>query len=101
MKQLRLKKWLPMLAVSALLLVVVVAASQTLGNRSGQENLTVLQRSVQRAAVQCYALEGFYPSNLSYLQEHYGISYDEDSLYIAYQYIASNLMPDIIVLPRG
>jgi len=101
MKQHRLKTWLPMLVVSILLLVVVIAASQSLGDRSGQENLTMLQRSVQRAAVQCYALEGSYPSNLLYLQEHYGISYDEDSFYIAYQYVASNLMPDIIVLPKG
>lgn len=70
------------------------------GGKVDEETLRLAQQSVQRAAVQCYALEGAYPINLDYLKTRYGVSVDEDRYFVDYRYIASNLMPDIIVLPR-
>lgn len=70
-----------------------------LGSRAGTESLELTAQAVRRAAVQCYALEGFYPSDLNYLKEHYGLSVDESRCFVGYQYVASNLMPDITVLP--
>lgn len=60
----------------------------------------LLEEAVRRCAVACYAAEGFYPSNIDYLQAHYGLQYDEESYIIHYQSEASNLMPDITVLER-
>ncbi|MFQ8758847.1 MAG: hypothetical protein ACLSAF_04740 [Intestinimonas sp.] len=57
------------------------------------------RRSVRRAAVQCYALEGAYPQDLSHLEERYGVSVDADRFRVDYIYIASNLMPDITIVP--
>lgn len=69
---------------------------------SGQE-LDSLERAVRRSTVQCYALEGFYPESLSYLEEHYGLTYDEDKYVVSYEVSASNLMPsiDVIALKQG
>ena len=69
---------------------------------SGQE-LESLERAVRRSTVQCYALEGFYPESLSYLEEHYGLTYDEDKYVVSYEVSASNLMPsiDVIALKQG
>ena len=69
---------------------------------SGQE-LESLERAVRRSTVQCYALVGFYPESLSYLEEHYGLTYDEDKYVVSYEVSASNLMPsiDVIALKQG
>ena len=51
------------------------------------------------AGRQCSALEGAYPQDLSHLEERYGVSVDADRFRVDYIYIASNLMPDITIVP--
>lgn len=58
-----------------------------------------LRDSILHSAVQCYALEGFYPEDLSYLEEHYHVSYDHEKYMISYEAVGSNLMPDVRVIP--
>ena len=41
---------------------------------------------------------GTYPESLSYLENHYGITYDHSKYLISYEVHASNLMPDIDVI---
>jgi hypothetical protein len=36
---------------------------------------------------------------MTYLEEHYGITYDKDRYVISYESIGSNLMPDVTVIP--
>ena len=60
-----------------------------------------LETAVRRCAVSCYAAEGFYPPDVAYLQEHYGLQFDEASYVIRYERPASNWMPDITVLERS
>ena len=60
---------------------------------------TPIKQPGDRAAVQCYALEGAYPQDLSHLEERYGVSVDADRFRVDYIYIASNLMPDITIVP--
>ena len=48
----------------------------------------------------CYAAEGFYPPNLDYLEEHYGVQIDKRHFVVHYTAIAENLMPDITVLEK-
>ena len=45
------------------------------------------------------SIEGRYPPSVQYLQEHYGVQIDEDRYYVFYDGFASNLMPDITVIP--
>lgn len=71
----------------------------TLGDKIDAEALTMTEQSIRRAAVQCYALEGTYPADISYLEQRYGLSIDSKRYFVDYTYIASNLMPDITVLP--
>ncbi|NCB64163.1 MAG: hypothetical protein EOM52_11280 [Clostridia bacterium] len=71
-----------------------------LGSRVDAESLSLTAQGLRRAAVQCYALEGAYPAGLSYLEAHYGVAVDPKRYLVDYQFIGSNLMPDITVLPR-
>ena len=46
------------------------------------------------------ALEGTYPPDINYLTDHYGLTYNSDYYYIDYQYIGSNLRPDVTIIER-
>lgn len=85
------------LLVYAFLLVFLFRS--TMSEKIDAEALTLTEQSIRRAAVQCYALEGSYPTDLSYLEQRYGVSVDSKHYFVDYIYIASNLMPDITVLP--
>lgn len=83
----------------ALLPTVLYLSARTLGSRADDESRDLAEQSIRRAAVQCYALEGAYPVSWDHLKEVYGVSVDESRYFVDYQYVASNLMPDITVLP--
>jgi hypothetical protein len=70
-----------------------------LNTRSEMERLESAKNAITRAAVQCYALEGRYPLSVSYLEEKYGLRVDRDKYTIHYQAFASNILPDIDVIP--
>ncbi len=89
---------LPLSLTALVILAAGWAAVQAEIQAAGQA-LRLTEESLRRAAVQCYALEGFYPVNIDYLMEHYGIRPDTSRFIIHYQFIADNLLPDISVLP--
>ena len=60
-----------------------------------------LEDALRRTAVACYAVEGFYPPDVDYMVQHYGLQYDEDSYRVHYEIFASNLMPEITVVEKG
>lgn len=57
-----------------------------------------LENALWRCAVACYAAEGMYPPDLKYLEDNYGVQINKERYTVKYEYIASNLMPDITVL---
>lgn len=89
----------PILLLLILLPLILFLSAQTLSTRADDESLDLAEQSIRRAAVQCYALEGTYPVSWQHLKEVYGVSVDESRYFVDYQYVASNLMPDITVLP--
>lgn len=57
--------------------------------------------AVLRSAVQCYSVEGVYPSDLDYLEKYYGLMIDHKTYIIGYDAFSSNLLPQVTVLVRG
>ena len=53
-----------------------------------------------KAAINCYAIEGFYPADIDYLKDNYGLIID-DRYNVFYEVQASNIMPNISVNRRG
>lgn len=68
-------------------------------HRAETEGAETLRQGITRACVQCYAIEGRYPPSVAYLEERYGIQIDEERYNVFYSGFASNLMPDITVIP--
>ena len=72
-----------------------------ISSKTEAEQLSVLKQAIQRASIQCYAIEGRYPPSVEYLEEHYGLSIDREKYHVFYDGWASNIMPDITVFPAS
>lgn len=89
------------LSFAALLLALLffLASARSIAGKTGEERLNALTEAVRRASVQCYAIEGRYPPSVEYLEEHYGVSIDRSRYHVFYDGWASNIMPEITILP--
>ncbi len=90
---------IPALIMVAVLIVLSITVPRiTSANIERERGL--LENAIERSVVQCYALEGTYPPSIGYLEEHYGLQYDEDSFIVDYRYIGGNIRPNVTVLER-
>lgn len=87
------------LAVVGILLCFLTSLADISSGHS-QEDKQRLEDTLHRAAMACYAIEGFYPPDLNYLEERYGIQINRQKYTVSYIPIAENLMPDITVLEK-
>jgi len=79
------------MAIAAL----IMAAPKNADKQAGQ-----LEEIIQKAAIQCYSLEGAFPEDIFYLKR-YGVIFDTDRYYFRYELNGiSNYMPNIYVIPR-
>ena len=78
--------------------VLFYLAVDATGRSSIAREQESLQNAIARDIVQCYAIEGRYPPNLEYLEQHYGLTYDKKTFFIDYMPIAANLYPDVTIL---
>ncbi|MBQ8946585.1 MAG: hypothetical protein IJ058_07195 [Lachnospiraceae bacterium] len=94
----KLLKFLPL--VMGVIVVIIFLFGVNYVSRSSLEGqMESLQNALSRDVAQCYAVEGTYPPSLNYLYDHYGLTYNEDLFYVDYQYIGSNMYPDITIIP--
>ncbi|MCF0108835.1 MAG: hypothetical protein HUJ57_01865 [Erysipelotrichaceae bacterium] len=85
----------------SILLSCVVLVCMWMGTNNAsadveEESRTRLKDSIVRAAVSCYANEGFYPGSVDYLVDNYGVIID-DRYQVFYQSQGSNLVPEVEV----
>lgn len=100
MKTKRSSQWvtalLSVVLFAALLVVVVVGTSRLTGTAS-DEGVRTTRDAIERAAVLCYATEGFYPPGLDYIEQKYGVQIDYDRYAVSYSIFASNIRPIVVV----
>lgn len=87
-------------AMGAALAVFSIAVGSFAGRTGGREEET-LRKAVTRATVSCYAIEGRYPPSVEYLEENYGVQIDRKKYSVFYDGFASNVMPEISIIPIG
>jgi len=87
----------PILFTLAVMGMIVYGLRQT-EESSRAEGLRILEDSIRRAVITCYAVEGRYPSTITYIEENYGIHIDRTKYAVHYNIFASNLLPDITVI---
>ena len=86
----------PMLFTLVIIAMIIFGLNQT-EQSSKSEGLRILEDGIRRAVITCYAVEGYYPESISYIEEHYGISIDRTRYVVHYVAVGSNLMPAISV----
>ncbi len=85
----------------AAILALFLYGISYVGSSTGARQEASLVKALERNIVHCYALEGFYPPSLEYMEEHYGLTYDKDMFIVDYQPIGTNLYPDFTVISKG
>lgn len=81
-------------------LVVFVYGISAISNSSVTNDKQILEDAVHRDVVHCYAVEGMYPPSVTYMQNHYGLTYDTNKFIIDYEYIGSNIMPKVSIIEK-
>lgn len=89
--------WLTSILILAVIVLFFILSFNKMESTNFEKSCRILEDSVRKMAVQCYAIEGQYPQDLDYLQENYGLSYNEKRFKVHYELIGANLMPDIFV----
>ncbi len=90
---------LSLLAV-ILLLVLFVLGLSDLNRQTRDRSYESLVTALNRDIVHCYAVEGFYPPSIEYLEQHYGLTYAKEDYMVDYIYEGSNLYPTVTVLKK-
>lgn len=95
-----MKRLIMTLGILALLILGYPVALRIQAN-TVEENRLQAETAIQRALNLCYAQEGFYPANLEYLIEHYGVLIDTKLYFVYYKTFGSNIRPDVEVFRIG
>jgi len=83
--------------ILAVVVIFFFSAVNGASDKADSSAAATLERAIKKAAVQCYAIEGFYPPDVNYLVERYGIIIDPKYI-VDYRGEISNDMPSIQVL---
>ncbi len=92
-------RWITIAAAAVLVVVVAVALVRFSGRTSTLSTASV-ERAIQGAVMQCYALEGAYPPDLAYLETNYGLLLDRTRFVFLYEVPGANLLPIVEVTER-
>ncbi len=91
--------------IKILAIIVVLVLAVLLVNRIDTAHETaeteIVRDAVKNAAITCYAVEGAYPDDVSYLRDNYRLAYDEERYLVNYEAFASNMIPDIYVTEKS
>lgn len=90
--------WLKMAVFLVLFVLLALLFSAGTSTKVQEKQVEYLEEAVQRAAVQCYALEGRFPDNLAYLEENYGLIIDRKHYAVYYESMGGNLLPHIQII---
>lgn len=87
--------------IFALVIVIFLVGVSVLSNSSARDDKAILKKAIDHDIVHCYAVEGFYPPSLNYIRENYGLSYDTERFLVDYEYVGTNIMPDVMIFERN
>ena len=82
-------------------IIVFLLGISVLSHSSLRDEKQILTNAINNDIVHCYAVEGFYPPTLEYIEEHYGLSYNTDKYLIDYESIGNNIMPNFMIIERN
>lgn len=95
-----LARYLIMPAFMMAAVYILLVSAGNVNERQQAENLKQMQDSIQKAVLNCYAIEGSYPADINYVEQYYGLQIDHDRYDVFYEVFAQNIMPEITVVEK-
>lgn len=95
------KLYIANIVVFVLLISVFFFGFLNVDRGMSKEDTQRAKDAIQKAARECYSIEGAYPKDIEYLKENYGLFIQEEKYMIRYHYIGANIMPDTDVFRKG
>lgn len=86
--------------VSILILLLFAFGLSSIEETTTLKQQESLENALNRNITHCYAVEGYYPPSLAYIEEHYGLVYDKDLFFVDYQPVGSNMRPNVTIIMR-
>ena len=87
---------------SVLFFVLVIIAFlfgiSFISSTSSKDQKDILTDAVSKDIIHCYAIEGYYPPSLAYIEEHYGLTYDKSKYMVDYVPVGDNIMPSVTIV---
>ena len=78
--------------------ILFILQIQNITHLTKQQQRINLEKAISRDIIQCYALEGYYPPDLNYIEEHYGLTYNKSEIFIDYQIEGENIKPTFTII---
>jgi len=88
-------------AIFVVILIVFVWCVSLTSKSSIDEQKNSLYEAINKSVLQCYVTEGRYPESFEYIQEKYGITYDDSVFRVDYVIYGSNMLPEIDIIELG
>lgn len=83
------------------LIIVAFALAFFLAQYNTREQSALsIRQTVLDVAMQCAAVEGSFPSSLTYLEDNYGLRINHNDYIVNYEVFAPNVVPSVVVTPR-
>ena len=95
-----MKKILVNVGISLIFMILLLMGINMIDDRYHKDAIERLEDNIKKAAMNCYSIEGYYPNDVSYLEEKYGVVIDHQRYNVFYEAIASNVFPDIKVFKK-
>lgn len=93
-----MKKSQVVLYLFSFLILAIICVSIFNSQKAYDENqIESIEENIRKAVITCYSIEGYYPSDINYLKDNYGLVIDENNVNVFYQAVGSNIFPDIMV----
>lgn len=89
------------ICVFVAIIVVFFCGINSLSSTTDSKEKESLENALSRSITYCYATEGYYPENLDYIKDNYGLMYDESKYFVDYHVIGSNIYPDVTIIELG
>lgn len=89
------------LCVFLVVLIIFIQGLSSLSDSTMRRQKESLENAITRSVTYCYTVEGAYPEDLDYLKDNYGLTYDEETFFVDYHVIGSNVLPDITIIEKG
>jgi len=80
------------------IIIVFLMGISFIASTSSKDQKQVLTDALNKDIIHCYAIEGYYPPSLAYIEDHYGLTYDKTRYLVDYVPVGDNIMPSVTIV---